>query len=155
MLRAIDFIGGGDISEREASLCFVWSRMATSGPSSARDDLLPFEGMLEAFCRLSMIKALPTDCEVSERGCANAGEWLLHMRAHDDTRRECEQMLQDRRVGWGGEATQPLDRCVAATLSMVIHTIEAAVFEGACADESDGELSASEISTWLRHVLGA
>lgn len=48
-LRALDFIGGkggsdGDISERDANLCFVWSRMATS-KSGPKDDALPFEGL--------------------------------------------------------------------------------------------------------------
>ena len=44
-LRGLNFIGI-DVTERDANLCLVWSRMASLKPS-AQDDRLPFEGFLE------------------------------------------------------------------------------------------------------------
>ena len=52
-LRAVNFVGI-DITERDANLCLVWSRMASS-KSTALDDRLPFEGFMEV--RVSSILA--------------------------------------------------------------------------------------------------
>ena len=43
---------GGDLTERNAALCFVWSRLCVPAPYSERGEVrmvnLPFEGFLEA-----------------------------------------------------------------------------------------------------------
>ena len=145
--RAMDFVGI-DLTIRECELCFVWSRMSASGPPSAKDDLLSFEGFLEALCRLASIKALPTDIEVEEKGCADAGQYVLLMNSTDETQREFEQMLKGRRVGWGGTPAQTLDRCVAHVISIMIRSIEAASPQASA--DGNNELSDKEISTWMK-----
>jgi len=151
-LRAINFIVGLDLSERDCNLCFVWSRMAST---ASKNDALPFEGFLEALCRISSIKALPTDGEIAARGCENAGRYVLLMYTTEALRKEYEQMLAERTVGWGGGPQQPLERCVAHVLSIVVHAVEAEVFTGRSEKsiaEKDGTLSSSEIATWIKRV---
>ena len=60
MLRACDIITA-DCSERDAAMCFAWSRMCVvdelkSDHARMRDSHLPFEGFLEALVRLSLLK---------------------------------------------------------------------------------------------------
>ena len=153
-LRALGLIGI-DLSERDCSLCFVWSRMATSGAPSPNDDRLPFEGFLEALCRLSTIKALPLDHEVRAKGCDDAGQYVHLMNSSEDTKREWVLMQKKRKIGWGGMPAQPLERCVSHVLWIVVRSIEKIVMEGRDSDESNGELSKTEIATWLVRQLGS
>ena len=57
-----------DLSERDALRCFSWSRMAVEDYQSHKghhkNTVLPFEGFLEALCRVAAQKALATDEEV-------------------------------------------------------------------------------------------
>ena len=152
-LRAFNFLGM-DISERDCTLCFVWSRMASSSPSVA-DDRLPFESFLEALCRLASIKALPTDEEMAAKGCEDAGKYVQLMLSEEDTRKEYEDMLRARRIGWGGKPTLPLETCVRHTISIISRAIEATCQRGKVGpvDEGDGALSEAEIATWVKRDL--
>ena len=130
--------------------------MAVTKPSGPKDDALPFEGFLEALCRLSSIKALPTDDEVAEKGCADAGEYVLLMKADVHGRLEYEQMLTERRVGWGGLTIQPLERCVSHVLWIIVRAVEAECYKYAAkgADEAgNGELSPQEVKVWLKRCM--
>ena len=70
-LRAARLVGS-DVSDREATMCFAWSRMtvihAAKKGSEERDRSLPFEGFLEALCRVAVMKALPTRKEMAAAG---------------------------------------------------------------------------------------
>jgi len=153
-MRAIDFILGADLSERDCNLCFVWARMAVSSTPGPKDDCLPFEGFMEALCRLAAIKALPTDFEIAEKGCEDAGKWVLLMTSDDDRRTEYQQLLRQRAVGWGGKPAQPLERCVSHTLSIIVRSMEATCNRGKSAKHvrMDGELSSSEVAMWCKLV---
>ena len=58
----------------DALLCFAWSRMLVidgwTDRGHAKESCLPFEGFLEALCRVSALMALPTDAEVNESACS-------------------------------------------------------------------------------------
>ena len=113
-----------------------------------------YEGFLEALCRLAAIKSLPTDEEIAEKGCRDAGEYVLMMKRDDATRPEFEQMLRNRRIGWGGKLSQPLDRCVAHTLSILVRSIEDSIYRdtSAAATGADGVLNSQEVERWLRGI---
>ena len=82
LLKSLEFIGK-DVTERDARLCFACSRMAVidsrTQKGNDKENNLPFEGFLEALCRLSMLKALPSDEELEETGCADAGIFLQRL----------------------------------------------------------------------------
>ena len=72
-----------DLGERDVTLCFSWSRMCVGDSKTLgglkRDSNLPFEGFLEAICRMAMMKALPTDDEIISAGCTNAGTYVARL----------------------------------------------------------------------------
>ena len=59
---------GIDLTERDVSFAFAWSRMVVAQPYTAgggvKNRHVPFEGFLEALCRVAALKALPTDDEL-------------------------------------------------------------------------------------------
>ena len=128
-IRALGFIGV-DVSERDVKLSFVMSRMAvidarpTKGETKANH--LPFEGFMEAICRLSMVKALPTDEELSKAKCSDGGMFLLML-----AKKELDEEILDEfvdfksthAIDWGGEPMQPLARCVEHMVTSIIRTI--------------------------------
>ena len=70
---------GKDVSDREAKLCFAWSRMSTFDSRSTkgclRETNLPFEGFVEAIIRIAMCKVtlLDTCCN-----CPTRASIVLH-----------------------------------------------------------------------------
>ena len=114
---------GPDLGEREAVLCFSWSRMcfADEPPASLRDarawrwsamgrlkeSCLPFEGFLEALCRVAVLKVLPTDGEIALRGDRDAAEYLNSI-----GRIKYDELVADRSMTWGSPSPlqQPLER---------------------------------------------
>jgi hypothetical protein len=121
---------GVDVSERDVTLSFVMSRMAvidarmTKGET--KENHLPFEGFMEAICRLSLVKALPTDEELSKAKCSDGGMFLLML-----MKKELDEEILDEfvdfksthAVAWGGEPMQPLARCVEHMVTSIIRTI--------------------------------
>ena len=120
---------------RRARRCFAWSRcFGNNGASPApggnhganlfsdrgisRFLYLPFEGFLEALCRVAAIKALPTDEELTEAGMLHAPAFLNEMR---ETRPgEYEQFLLTRGGTWGGRLRQPLHKALGHLLNMIV-----------------------------------
>lgn len=79
---------------------------------------------------------------------------MLLMMAEEDTRKEYEDMLLARRIGWGGTPMQPLHACVRHTLWIFIRMIEAASQRGKTgADTSNGDLSMVEVNVWMKDVF--
>ena len=80
-LHAMEIFVGADLTDREAVMCFVWSRMAVADATSLRgvikDSSLKFEDWLEAIARLACLKALPTCQEIRDAGsCTTTGEYM-------------------------------------------------------------------------------
>ena len=121
-MRLLGLIGA-DLAEREAVLCFSWSRMAVvdSGTSKGRSKAtrLPFEGYMEALCRVSTLKAMPTDEELAAAECADAGVYMQWLRETDTE--AWEQLLRERALPWGYSAQlpQPVTRLVEHLLAMM------------------------------------
>ena len=92
-----------DCSERDATLCFAWSKMTTINEQNTKDRIkmthLSFEDFLEACCRLACLKALPTDEEILwEDEDGNAGVHLLRMQ---EVPADYDAFLKERRTAWG------------------------------------------------------
>ena len=95
----------GRLTERDASLCFVWSVMAVADGGSHRGQLkettLPFEGFLEAICRLAFLVGLPTDQEITALDCSDAGTAWHIIRTSPLHTGLCEKILRSRGRSWG------------------------------------------------------
>ena len=125
-IKRVDLIGL-DLSERDAALSFVWARTCVAEPYSEKGALrtlhLPFEGFLEALCRVAALKALPDDDMLEEGGFANAGVFLCTMRENDPER--FTNFVMQRRGEWGCQPKQqPLGRSVHHLISYLLHKIE-------------------------------
>ena len=83
LLEDLDLIDEG-FTRREASLCFVWSRMRTvdDGTKRARRKLVQlwWWDFLEAMVRVSMMMSLPTDEELLEGDFLDAGHYVCQLK---------------------------------------------------------------------------
>lgn len=147
-MKALAFVGV-DLSERDMRFSFVWSRMAVIDARTERGFLreccLPFEGFLEALCRVAVLKALPTDDEVLASGCAQTGEYMDWLKVtHEE---EYEEMLATRGLAWGDAPSTAAEtaRAVCKTIEIIIHQIEEST-NGA----DEGKLTPKEVQQWLR-----
>eukprot|EP00322_Chrysochromulina_rotalis_P013695 CAMPEP_0115838464 /NCGR_PEP_ID=MMETSP0287-20121206/5740_1 /TAXON_ID=412157 /ORGANISM="Chrysochromulina rotalis, Strain UIO044" /LENGTH=715 /DNA_ID=CAMNT_0003291987 /DNA_START=62 /DNA_END=2209 /DNA_ORIENTATION=+ len=113
-----------DLSERDAMNCFAWSRMIVvdyqKGKGLRRDTCLTFEGFMEALCRASTLKALPTEAEIQRSTYANVGEYLEGMRGS----KEYETMMQTRATPWGEEPKRPIEESLLELVDVVRHAVE-------------------------------
>ena len=88
-----------------------------------RESFLPFEGFLEALCRVAVLKALPTDEEIQSAGCAHAGVYLEWLELEEPD--AYEQLVETRNTDFGDEPDyQPIHRCVAHLIETMIYRIE-------------------------------
>jgi hypothetical protein len=109
---------------------------------------LPFEGFLEAICRLATLKALPTSAEVDESGAPDAGIYMARFKIDDEE--AYDQMLIDRAGSWGSlPAFQPADRCVYHMVNIMIRRIEDS--DDAVAEtKSDLIITSKEFLRWAK-----
>ena len=145
LCRGVELIAP-DCSERDAAMCFAWSRMCVIDELTVagrmRDSHLPFEGFLEAIVRLSVLKVLPTDQEIEEYGCTDAGEYYTKLRTNNE---EAYQKLisdPERNPLWGERPRQPVGRCVAHVCAMLVHSLRTQLGGGS------SELSEAEANRW-------
>jgi hypothetical protein len=97
--------------------------------------------------QIAPMKALPTDEEIAEAGQADAGMYLQWLAETDEA--AYENLLEERATPWGAEsADQPIDRCVAHVISIIIRTIEAD-----SSGSDDCNLTQHEINDWLQYAL--
>ena len=146
LLRASRCIGP-DLSEQTAVLCFSWSRMAVVEPRTVsgfkKENMLPFEGFLEALCRVAQHKALPTDEEIvaahdtKRTQVRHAGSFLAYLE-HVNAGAYAK-LLRDRHTGWGEEPSrmpwqQPIDRRVEHTIAILVYEMKRQVDSAASAE---------------------
>jgi hypothetical protein len=152
VLRLLEAIGD-DFSERDAALCFLWSRMAVidghSTIGARKETHLPFEGFLEALCRMSVQKALPTSIEIRDAECEHAGIFLSELRLEDSS--AYDTFVEERSAEWGEEPRQPLYRCIALLIDVILFTINVQLDE---VDEPLG-LDQKKATDWVRLKMGA
>jgi hypothetical protein len=105
-------------TDKDVMLCFNWSKMQTVNEQDAISRVkmthASFEDFLEMLCRLAVIKAFPTDAEVTASHCPDAASFLLKQAAVDPA--EDEAFRKERCVPWGwlptGEHAVPVHRKV-------------------------------------------
>eukprot|EP00966_Prymnesium_polylepis_P063131 1465412-Prymnesium_polylepis.2 len=82
LLRDLALIGQ-DLTARDATLCFIWSRMFVGQPDTTKGEVktrnLSFEDFLEALVRVATLKVLPTDEEITAANFSDAGEYMMEM----------------------------------------------------------------------------
>ena len=148
-LRALDLIDV-DLSERDATFSFAWSRMVVADVGTQRGRLseynLHFEDWLEALVRIAILKSLPFDHEIEEATrshpeVTHAGNYFLKLRLEDEAL--YENLMTERATPWGGEPSQPIARCVEHLLAIIIFKME---------DDTAGKdnlvLTEAEIELW-------
>lgn len=164
-LRATDLFAG-DLTERQATLCFSWSRSIvedeTTPKGYCKDTCLPFEGFLEALCRLSVLTAMPTDEEMKAVGYGSAdpldsraGPYLRRMRI--DHEEQYAALCELEKTDWGDEPPrQPIDRRIAHLMSCIFYALarqrEVATGYGLMVSKECGG-SAPEVLEWLDSML--
>lgn len=146
----------GDLAERDITLCFSWSRMCVGDSKtpagSKKDSTLPFEGFLEAICRMAMMKALPTDDEITAAECEDAATYLAQLELVDTT--GYEQLLL-RKTPWGADQKrQPPHRCVAHLIALMLRAVKVSKAED---DGTEVELfvSQAEAGRWQKRKFAA
>jgi len=102
-----------DLTDRDVTLSFLWSRMVVVDEAKHRVRVasLSFEDFLEALCHIAAMKAWPTDDEVQEAGQPNAACFLLQLAAKPE---EHARYLHMHKVPWGSRLLRrvPLCRCI-------------------------------------------
>jgi hypothetical protein len=106
---------------------------------------LPFEGFLECLIRLSILKALPTDCEIIAKGADNAGHYMKMLEEEEPGL--VLAFKTARKTALGGEPRQPVDRCVDHLISIIIRSVESTKGSG------DMNLTESEMSAFAKAKL--
>lgn len=150
---------GPDLTERDAKLCFVWARMAVIDGSSeagaVKENNLPFEGFLEALCRLATLKSLPNDAEIFESGTGDGGLFIRHLFTTDEA--AYDKLVASRSSPWPGsdgfQASQTPGRCVEHIVNMIIRTVQGPHCAGPCgagSDVSDEELAHSDVKSFSK-----
>jgi hypothetical protein len=131
--RYLDGVGfmAADLSPREARLAFVWSRTAVidgrTGRGRLREVQIPFEGFMEAICRVAIMKSLPLDDEVEafgeRNGFTHAGGYMAWASGRDAV--AFADFVRQRTTPWGVENRyQPTHRCVDHVIAMMIHAMQ-------------------------------
>jgi len=103
-----------DLTERDATLAFVWSRMRVIDEQSSHGRIqltyLSFEDFLEAICRCAACKAWPTRDEIEAAETGNAGVHMYNLRR--DNPEEYAAWLHTRNIPWGHLPKQHMSLCV-------------------------------------------
>ena len=131
----------GEFTQREAILAFVWSRHRVIDErikgSRVKLTNLSLEDFYEALMRVSTMKALPTDDELTEAFLSgnfgeeevpDAGVFILttKQRAANDKKLTLayDQWLKDHANSWNSPPRQKYHRCLAHLIELLVRTID-------------------------------
>ena len=122
-------LSGTDLSLADGTLCFLWSIICVVDGQTRggrlKETCLPFEGWVEALCRVAMLKATPTDAEIADAGMLDGGQYMTLITADPRHSDKLNSLLRERSGVFGKlPQGQPLDRCVEHVLTMVIRRIQ-------------------------------
>lgn len=77
----------------------------------------------EALCRISALKALPSDTEITQSRRVDAFDWMNRLKIDDS--QEYLAFLEQRKRSWGQDPKfQPLQHSVEQLLELIVGTIE-------------------------------
>ena len=148
-------------SARDATIVFVLSRMRVvdeeAKGAAAKLESLSLEDFYEALCRVALLKALPTDDEIDDAGCADAGAFLLGLR--EEGQSDFDDWVEEWNAAHDGgddplvKATQPPERCVHHLIMVLVRTIEHMVAPNPD-DDGDLQVSAKEMKRVMMEVRG-
>ena len=107
---------------------------------------------MEALCRLAVLKALPTDEEISASPSDVTRDAGSHMRYLElEHHGAYQEMLKARRRGWGSAPTQPMERCIAHLIAMIIRAIKSSgVDEQSGHGKDELQLTDAEMERWCK-----
>ena len=149
---------GADLAIREAVLSFASARMAVidgrSRAGEVKESVLPFEGFMEAICRIALLKALPTDDELAESGDAHAGLYLATLSDGDPG--DYSAFIAERACSWGEkpDLIQPVHRCVEHTIAVFVHRLRETAGEDASVDIGIRERTMNKLANALKRTPG-
>ena len=136
---------GQDLSERDAMLCFASARMVVvdtrTENGKRRDSMINFQGFMEALCRASTLKALPTTAEIGAAGCQNAAQWI------EENQDEYMAILSTRAPPWGTDPVRPIEESMKMVLDIVHDAVARTTSETTSSAHAD--ISAGVISSEL------
>ena len=117
-----------------------------SSPSRIKETCLPFESFLEALCRMSSLKALPTLDEIDVAGEADAGSFLLNLKELNADRYAAYLADPAHRVEWGDE---PRGEAIYQRVEHLIHLLIRTI-EGDVTSSSNMQISPAEMKAWAK-----
>ena len=105
---------------------------------------------MEALCRLAIQKALPTDEEINAApsDVTDAGRYMryLELEHHGNY----QEMLKARRRAWGSTPTQPMERCIAHLIAIIIRAVESSCVDEQSPGKDELKLTDAQMERWCK-----
>ena len=152
------------LSLREVAMSFVYSRMCvvdtTTNEGYAKEYTLPFEGFLEALCRLATVMPLPTEAQLAASEFTHAGPFMATLETDQEA---YDAMAEEQNCEFGDvpdpATCGPMPQRIEHLNDVVMRKIKGAngpsVEPGAEDDEPLAKLTRPEVRGWASKALGA
>lgn len=146
-----------DFREREIALSFVWSRMriVDERPLKAQAKLqqLSFEDFLELIVYLAWLKVIPTEEQVFEAGCEDAGDFMVQLLQKPEA--AVNAFVQSNQRAWGEPLPGPVFRYVDSIVFYIIRRVESVLMNGQFQQDKGfkGALKLRDVERFQRMML--